>query len=67
VKFDVEPDRARAIRLALQAAQAGDIVLLAGKGHERQQILATGVVPFDDAEAAAEALAEMGFGREAAK
>jgi UDP-N-acetylmuramoyl-L-alanyl-D-glutamate--2,6-diaminopimelate ligase len=67
VKFEVEADRARAIRQALQAAQAGDIVLLAGKGHERQQILATGVVPFDDAAVAAEALTEMGFGREAVK
>ncbi len=66
-KFEVEPDRARAIRLALQGAHPGDIVLLAGKGHERQQILATGVVPFNDAEVAAEALAELGFRHGAAK
>ena len=35
VKFKTEPDRAQAIRLAMQSAAAGDIVLLAGKGHER--------------------------------
>jgi len=61
VKFDIEPDRANAIRGAMKSAAAGDIVLLAGKGHERVQILPTGVIPFDDAEVAATALSEMGF------
>ena len=36
----VEPDRAAAIELAIRAAQPGDIVLLAGKGHEKVQIFA---------------------------
>jgi UDP-N-acetylmuramoyl-L-alanyl-D-glutamate--2,6-diaminopimelate ligase len=46
--FLVEPDRHQAIELAIRAAQPGDIVLLAGKGHEKVQIFAHGTVPFDD-------------------
>ena len=44
----IEPDRARAITRAIVDANAGDTVLIAGKGHERYQILATGRIPFDD-------------------
>jgi UDP-N-acetylmuramoyl-L-alanyl-D-glutamate--2,6-diaminopimelate ligase len=44
----VEPDRAAAIELAIRAARKGDIVLLAGKGHEKVQILRGGTIPFDD-------------------
>ncbi len=40
VKYTIEPDRAAAIHLALKEARAGDVVLLAGKGHEKEQILA---------------------------
>jgi UDP-N-acetylmuramoyl-L-alanyl-D-glutamate--2,6-diaminopimelate ligase len=58
-KFFVEPDRARAIRLAIEAAHPGDIVLLAGKGHEKEQILRHGTIPFDDAEVAAAAIREV--------
>jgi UDP-N-acetylmuramoyl-L-alanyl-D-glutamate--2,6-diaminopimelate ligase len=50
----VEPDRRAAIELALRSAQPGDIVLLAGKGHEKIQILAAGTIPFDDAAVAAD-------------
>jgi UDP-N-acetylmuramoyl-L-alanyl-D-glutamate--2,6-diaminopimelate ligase len=50
----VEPDRRRAIEIAIRSAQSGDIVLLAGKGHEKVQILATGTIPFDDAAVAAD-------------
>ena len=55
----VEEDRAGAIAIALRAARAGDIVLLAGKGHETVQVLRDGPVPFDDAAVAAEVLKEM--------
>jgi UDP-N-acetylmuramoyl-L-alanyl-D-glutamate--2,6-diaminopimelate ligase len=56
----VEVDRAAAIGIAIRAAKAGDIVLLAGKGHEKVQILKDGVVPFDDVEVAGAVLQELG-------
>jgi UDP-N-acetylmuramoyl-L-alanyl-D-glutamate--2,6-diaminopimelate ligase len=62
VRYTIEPDRAAAIRLALKEAKLGDVVLLAGKGHEKEQILSTGVIPFDDVEVALSALGEMGYG-----
>ena len=46
----VEPDRRVAIRKALSLAGPGDVVLVAGKGHERGQIFATHTEPFDDRE-----------------
>ena len=55
------PDRAAAIAHALQMAAPGDVVLLAGKGHETVQITAEGTHPFDDAAVAREQLARMGF------
>ncbi len=55
-EFAMEADRARAIRMAVEAARAGDIVLLAGKGHEKEQVLRDGTIPFDDVEVAAAAL-----------
>ena len=57
--YVVEEDRATAIRLAIQAAHAGDIVLIAGKGHEKVQILREGTVPFDDVAVASAVLKEM--------
>jgi UDP-N-acetylmuramoyl-L-alanyl-D-glutamate--2,6-diaminopimelate ligase len=55
----VEEDRAGAIAIAIREARAGDIVLLAGKGHEKVQILKDGTVPFDDVGVAAEILKEI--------
>ncbi len=62
IQYVVEPDRAAAIRLALENAEPGDVVLLAGKGHEREQILADRTIPFDDSEVARAALGELGYG-----
>jgi UDP-N-acetylmuramoyl-L-alanyl-D-glutamate--2,6-diaminopimelate ligase len=61
IQYVVEPDREAAIRLALEAAAPGDVVLLAGKGHEKEQILANGAIRFDDAEIALFMLAELGY------
>lgn len=55
----VEHDRAAAIKLAISSAKSGDAVLIAGKGHESQQILATGSVPFNDGEQARMFLQEL--------
>jgi UDP-N-acetylmuramoyl-L-alanyl-D-glutamate--2,6-diaminopimelate ligase len=54
----VEPDRAAAVRLAVSEARPGDVVLLAGKGHESTQTTAGVTVPFDDRAEGAAALAE---------
>ena len=56
----VEVDRAAAIAVAIRAARPGDIVLLAGKGHEKVQILRNGTIPFDDVAVARRVLEEMG-------
>jgi UDP-N-acetylmuramoyl-L-alanyl-D-glutamate--2,6-diaminopimelate ligase len=52
----VEPDRAAAIALAIELAGSGDVVLIAGKGHEQGQELADRTIPFDDATVARQAL-----------
>ena len=61
IQYMVEPDRAAAIRQALERAAPGDVVLIAGKGHEKEQILADRTIPFDDAEVARAALRAMGW------
>ena len=61
-QYTVEPDRAAAIAVALKAAKTGDVVLIAGKGHEKEQILAGRTIPFDDAKIALSGLAELGYG-----
>ncbi len=55
----VEEDRGKAIRLALSMAKAGDVVLIAGKGHETYQIIGENKQHFDDREEALKALKEM--------
>jgi UDP-N-acetylmuramoyl-L-alanyl-D-glutamate--2,6-diaminopimelate ligase len=57
----VEPDRGAAIRLALGRAGPGDVVLLAGKGHETTQTTGDRVIPFDDRDVAADALRAAGW------
>ena len=52
----VQPDRAAAIGLAIASAGKGDVLLIAGKGHEHGQYIGGAVIPFDDREVAAEAL-----------
>jgi UDP-N-acetylmuramoyl-L-alanyl-D-glutamate--2,6-diaminopimelate ligase len=60
-RYTVEPDRAKAIRLALSEAQPGDMVLIAGKGHEKTQTTREGVFPFDDVQVARQALEQLGY------
>ena len=55
----VEPDRAAAIGLALELAQEGDVVLIAGKGHENYQLLGERRIHFDDVEVAISAAAQL--------
>ncbi|HEX6208583.1 MAG TPA: UDP-N-acetylmuramoyl-L-alanyl-D-glutamate--2,6-diaminopimelate ligase [Actinomycetota bacterium] len=54
--FVVEPDRRTAIRLALEGAGEGDVVVIAGKGHETGQEFADHTIPFDDRVVAGEEL-----------
>jgi len=61
VRYTLEPDRRRAIELAIHEAEAGDMVLIAGKGHEKHQETKEGVVPFDDVEVARKALHQAGY------
>ena len=57
----VEPDRAAAISRALKEAREGDIVILAGKGHEPYQVLKDKTIPFDDRVVARELLRGYGY------
>ena len=61
----VEPDRRAAIAAGLRAARPGDVVLIAGKGHETTQTIGDEVVTFDDRVVAAEELARLGAARPA--
>jgi UDP-N-acetylmuramoyl-L-alanyl-D-glutamate--2,6-diaminopimelate ligase len=54
----VEPDRRQAIQVAIAQAGAGDLVLLAGKGHEKTQTIGERVIPFDDVAIARQVLLE---------
>jgi len=65
-KYKTEPDRRAAIALAIREAAPGDIVLIAGKGHEKVQVSRDGTIPFDDVQVAQEILREAGYSCEAA-
>lgn len=60
-KYVMEPDRRAAIALAVGEAGSSDIVLIAGKGHEKTQTTREGVVAFDDVAVAREILKGLGF------
>jgi UDP-N-acetylmuramoyl-L-alanyl-D-glutamate--2,6-diaminopimelate ligase len=60
-KYLIEPDREKAIGVAFDEASTGDIVLLAGKGHEDYQILADKTLPWDDRRVARQVLRQRGF------
>jgi UDP-N-acetylmuramoyl-L-alanyl-D-glutamate--2,6-diaminopimelate ligase len=60
-KYVIEPDRVKAIGIAFDEARTGDLVLLAGKGHEDYQILADRTLPWDDRKVAQQALRARGF------
>ena len=61
VSHVVEPDRQAAIRSALKEAREGDIVILAGKGHETYQVLKDKTIDFDDRAVAREVLKGYGY------
>jgi UDP-N-acetylmuramoyl-L-alanyl-D-glutamate--2,6-diaminopimelate ligase len=65
-QYKVQPDRKMAIALAIREAGPGDIVLIAGKGHEKVQVTREGSVPFDDVEVARHVLHEAGYNCESA-
>jgi UDP-N-acetylmuramoyl-L-alanyl-D-glutamate--2,6-diaminopimelate ligase len=62
-KYTVEADRERAIQIAMEEAREGDIVLLAGKGHETEQIIGEQHLQFDDHVVARKALRGRGFAK----
>jgi UDP-N-acetylmuramyl tripeptide synthase len=62
-KLLVEPDREKAIEVAIEQARAGDVVLIAGKGHETTQVLKDRTVEFDDRKVARRVLRGRGYGR----
>ena len=62
VGVEIDPDRRSAIHRAISLAAAGDVVVIAGKGHEQGQESAGVVEPFDDRVVVREALREAGFG-----
>jgi UDP-N-acetylmuramoyl-L-alanyl-D-glutamate--2,6-diaminopimelate ligase len=59
-EVEVEHDRREAIARAVELAQKGDVVVIAGKGHEQGQEIAGQTLPFDDREVAREALRRLG-------
>lgn len=65
--YRIEQDREKALEMAFEEARPGDIVLLAGKGHENYQILRDRTFEFDDREKAREILRRKGFSKQPIK
>jgi UDP-N-acetylmuramoyl-L-alanyl-D-glutamate--2,6-diaminopimelate ligase len=63
VDHRVEADRTAAIRIALSEAAEGDVVVIAGKGHETYQVLRDRTIDYDDRAVARRILQELGFSR----
>jgi UDP-N-acetylmuramoyl-L-alanyl-D-glutamate--2,6-diaminopimelate ligase len=59
VRYEMIPDRRAAIKMAIREAKSGDMVLIAGKGHEDYQIIGKQKFPFDDREVAREAVGKL--------
>ncbi len=66
-KYRIEPDREQAIAAAVEEARPGDIVLLAGKGHETYQVLRDGAIDFDDREKVRGILRSKGYSKTRSK
>jgi len=58
-KYEIQPDRKKAIEQALALGKKGDYILVAGKGHEDYQIIGDKIIPFKDAEVIREILQKM--------
>lgn len=63
VPHRVEADRTKAIRLAVEEARPGDLILVAGKGHETYQVLRDSTIDFDDRDVTRDILKEFGYRR----
>jgi UDP-N-acetylmuramoyl-L-alanyl-D-glutamate--2,6-diaminopimelate ligase len=61
--YRVIADRAEAIQAALRVGQSGDVVVIAGKGHEPYQMIGSRRLPFDDRQVAGTALRALGYDR----
>ncbi len=66
MEVEIDPDRRAAIGRAISLAEAGDVVVVAGKGHEQGQEIGGRIEPFDDREVARAALAQLGASRRSA-
>jgi UDP-N-acetylmuramoyl-L-alanyl-D-glutamate--2,6-diaminopimelate ligase len=62
-KYRIEPEREQALEIALEEARPGDMVLLAGKGHETYQVLGDRTIDFDDREKARAILRRKGYSK----
>ena len=64
--YTIQPDRYEAIKLGVELARPGDMVIIAGKGHENYQIFGDYTIPFSDREVAAKIITQR-LGKKAAQ